>query len=331
MSLGIIKAGVLDTIQDQGRYGFQHLGMNPGGAMDRFAAQAVNMLVGNSVGEPIIEIHFPSSTFLFEQETMFAIGGADFSPTINGEGIPLWQPVIVSKNSVLQFQKWKQGARCYLAVREKLVISKWLGSYSTHIKAAMGGYNGRSLQKNDSIHFKEKNKYEFIPGNDDVFVLPWKADVLWHGSDIDRIGVIAGNEWEHLTRISKNRFLKEPFPIGTLADRMGYRIHGALKTKVDRELVSSAVSFGTIQLLPGGEMIILMADHQTTGGYPRIAHVASAYLPLLAQKQPGDKLFFRLISQADAEDLLLLQQQHLLQLQNACTFRLEEFFAVADN
>src|SRR5215470_4449149 len=108
MSLKIIKAGVLDTIQDLGRYGFQHLGINPGGAMDRFAAQIVNMLVGNSMDEAVIEIHFPASIFLFEQETMIAIGGADFSATVNGEDIPLWQPVIVSKNSVLQFQKWKQ-------------------------------------------------------------------------------------------------------------------------------------------------------------------------------------------------------------------------------
>lgn len=331
MSLRIIKAGVLDTIQDQGRYGFQHLGINPGGAMDRFAAQAVNMLVGNSIEEPVIEIHFPSSTFLFEQEIMIAVGGGDFSPTINGEAIPLWQPVITSKNSVLQFQKWKQGARCYLAIREKLIISKWLGSYSTHAKAASGGFNGRSLQKNDSLHFKEKNQYPFFPRNNDVLILPWKADILWHGIEMDRIGVLAGNEWDNLTRISKNRFLKEPFAIGTLADRMGYRIQGALKTKLDRELVSSAVSFGTIQLLPGGEMIILMADHQTTGGYPRIAHVASAYLPILAQKQPGDKIFFRLVDHDHAEELLLQQQQHLLQLQNACTFRLEEFLAVADH
>jgi antagonist of KipI len=329
MSLKIIKAGVFDTIQDLGRYGSQYLGINPGGAMDRFAAQAVNMLVGNSPTEPVIELHFPSSIFLFEQEVMIAIGGADFSPTIDGEEIPLWQPVIISKNSLLQFQKWKQGARCYLAVREKLNIEKWFNSYSTNVKAAAGGFNGRALAKDDMICFKEKNAYAALLNNGDTLVLPWKADVLWNKSPIDRIAVIAGNEWDCLVEESRSKFLTASFKVDSLADRMGYRLQTRLRAKQNGELVSSAVSFGTVQLLPNGELIILMADHQTTGGYPRIAHVASAHLPMLAQKQPGDKIYFRLTDQQNAENLLLLQQHHLLQLQNACTFKLEDFFHTA--
>jgi antagonist of KipI len=329
MSLKIIKGGVFDTIQDLGRYGSQYLGINPGGAMDRFAAQAVNMLVGNSPTEPVIELHFPSSIFLFEQEVMIAIGGADFSPTIDGEEIPLWQPVIISKNSLLQFQKWKQGARCYLAVREKLNIEKWFNSYSTNVKAAAGGFNGRALAKDDMICFKEKNAYAALLNNGDTLVLPWKADVLWSKSPIDRIAVIAGNEWDCLVEESRSKFLTASFKVDSLADRMGYRLQTRLRAKQNGELVSSAVSFGTVQLLPNGELIILMADHQTTGGYPRIAHVASAHLPMLAQKQPGDKIYFRLTDQQNAENLLLLQQHHLLQLQNACTFKLEDFFHTA--
>jgi antagonist of KipI len=333
MSLRIIKTGVLDTVQDAGRYGFQHLGINPGGAMDRFAAQVVNMLVGNNSDEPVIEMHFPASIFLFEQETMIAIGGADFSATINGEDLSPWQPAIIAKNSVLQFQKWKQGARCYLALREKLNIQKWLNSYSTNLKAASGGFNGRSLQKDDVISFREKNEYKKVLAGNDLHLLPWKADIFWSAVPIDRIAVIPGNEWDGLTEEAKDKFLKEPFGIGSLADRMGYRLQSELQVKHNTELVSSVVSFGTIQLLPTGELIILMADHQTTGGYPRIAHIVSAHLPVLAQKQPGDKIYFRLADQQHAEDLLLQQQQHLLQLQNACKFRLEEFFntANADN
>ena len=330
MSLRIIKAGVLDTIQDRGRFGFQHLGINPGGAMDSFAAQSVNVLVGNNANEPVIELHFPASIFLFEQEAMIAITGADFSATINGENIPLWQPIIVAKNSILQFQKWKEGARCYLATREKLNIKKWLNSYSTNIKAASGGFNGRALQKEDMIDFKEKNEYKKILQDNDFITLPWKEDILWNTTPIDRIAVIPGNEWDWLTEKSKSKFLKESFIIDSLADRMGYRLQGTLQAKESNDIVSSVVSFGTIQLLPGGGMIILMADHQTIGGYPRIAHIASAHLPLLAQKQPGDKIYFRLTDQQHAEDLLLQQQQHLLQLQNACKLKLEDFFN-ADN
>jgi antagonist of KipI len=333
MSLRIIKAGVFDTIQDLGRYGFQHLGINPGGAMDRFAAQVVNMLTGNNIDEAVIEMHFPASIFLFECETMVAIGGADFAASINGEDVPLWQPIIVAKNSVLQFQKWKQGTRCYLAAREKFSIKKWLNSYSTNTKAAAGGFNGRTLQKDDVIVFKEKNGYKDFLKEDDFIILHWKADIVWNTTPVDRLSIVGGNEWDWLTEESKNKLLKDPFIIGSLADRMGYRLQGKLKAKEDGELVSSVVSFGTMQLLPNGELIILMADHQTTGGYPRIAHIVSAYLPLLAQKQPGDKIYFRLTDQQNAEDLLLQQHQHLLQLQNACNFKLEEFFNTsnADN
>jgi antagonist of KipI len=326
MSLRIIKAGVFDTIQDLGRYGFQHLGINPGGAMDRFAAQAVNMLVGIDIHDPVIELHFPASIFLFECEAMIAIGGADFSASINGEDISLWQPLIVAKNSVLQFQKWKQGARCYLAVREKLNVQKWMGNYGTNTKAASGGIDGRPLQKDDVITFREENKYNHFLKDEDFTILHWKADITWNNAPIDRIAVVAGNEWDWLTEQSKGEFLKGPFVIDALADRMGYRLQGTLKSKENSELISSAVSFGTIQLLPSGEMIILMADHQTTGGYPRIGHIASAHLPSLAQKQPGERIYFRLTDQEQAEDLLLKQHQHLVQLQNACKFRLEEYF-----
>ena len=325
MSLRVIRAGVFDTIQDLGRYGYQYLGINPGGAMDRFAAQVANMLIGNNADDAVIEMHFPSSTFLFEQETLIAITGANFSPAINGEDIPLSQPVIVSKNSILQFQKWKRGARCYLAIKEKLGGEKWLNSYSTNIKAACGGFNGRTLQKDDVMPFRERMTYKKFLGEKDFLLLPWKADIEKDTPPIDRIAFIPGNEWDLLTEKSKETFLNDPFIIGSLADRMGYRLQNVLKAKENGELVSAVVSFGTIQLLPNGELIILMADHQTAGGYPRIAHIISAHLPFLAQKQPGDKIYFRSANQQYAEELLLKQHHHLLQLQNACKFRLEEF------
>lgn len=331
MSLRIIKAGMLDTVQDLGRQGYQHLGINPGGVMDPFAAQVVNMLVGNGENEGLIELHFPASSFLFQEEAIIAVGGADFSASINGEFIPSWQPVIVAKNSLLQFQKWKEGARCYLAIREKLAIPKWLKSYSTHLKAACGGFRGRALQKDDLILFKEKNEYKTFLKERDHIVLHWKAGIHWNSKAMDRIDIIPGNEWDWLTREAQHYFLDQPFTIASSADRMGYRLQESLPVKENNELVSSAVSFGTIQLLPNGELIILMADHQTTGGYPRVAHIVSAHLPLLAQKRPGEKIYFNHSDLQRAEELLKLRQQHLLQLQNACKFRLEEFLNHVDH
>ena len=326
MSLKIIKAGILDTVQDMGRRKYQHLGINPGGAMDKFAAQVSNILVGNDVDEAFIEMHFPAASFLFEQETIISISGADFTPTINGEAVPILHPVIVSKNSILQFNKVKSGVRCYISVKEKFNIPEWLGSYSTNLKATAGGWHGRALQKDDIITFKTKEIYTTHLSQKDFVVLPWKVDISWSQQE-EGIKVVTGNEWNWLNEESKKIFLSQSYNISNVSDRMGYRLQGEkLSTTLATELISSAVGFGTIQLLPDGQLIVLMADHQTTGGYARVAHVITADLSQLAQMRAGEKIHFSMTDHKTAEAMLIEQQQHLLQLQNACKFKLEEFF-----
>lgn len=326
MSLKIIKAGIQDTVQDMGRYGYQPLGINPGGAMDKFSLQIANMLVGNKINKPIIELHFPASVFFFNQPALIALGGADFSPSINGEKIPSNHPVFVNKNSILQFHKVVRGARAYLSVHGGLHVSPWLGSCSTHLKAGMGGFNGRALQKEDDINFETSERISSLLKEKEFMVLPWQADINW-GDVTGEIFVLPGNEWERLTSSAKESFEMTSFVITNQSDRMGYRLNNIpLSCITNEEVISSAVSFGTIQLLPDGKLIVLMADHQTTGGYPRLAHVITAHHKELAQMKAGDKIHFRFTNQQTAEELMIKQQQHLQQLQNACKFRLEEFF-----
>ncbi|HXB92095.1 MAG TPA: KipI antagonist, partial [Puia sp.] len=131
MAFSIIKPGLLDTIQDMGRNGFGSWGINPGGAMDGYAAQVANLLVGNDRHEAVMEIHFPGPQILFEQNTLISITGADFSPTINDQVIPRWQPIVVRKNTVLHFPSLVQGNRCYVSVHGGYCMKKWLNSYST--------------------------------------------------------------------------------------------------------------------------------------------------------------------------------------------------------
>lgn len=324
MSLKIIKAGLLDTIQDDGRYGHQHLGINPTGAMDKYAMQVTNMLAGNQPGEAIIEMHFPAAVFMFTQPALIALGGADFSASINGEPVSNLHAMIVGKNDVLQFHKPINGARAYLAVAGGLAIDKWMNSFSTHLKAKAGGYQGRNLRKDDELLLRQPASFSIK--QDDFVVLPWQADVNWK-DDSKEIFVIPGNEWDRLTTESKENFTMTSFVITQQSDRMGYRLNNIpLHSLINEEVISSAVSFGTIQLLPDGGLIVLMADHQTTGGYPRVAHVISAHQSKMAQVKAGDKIHFKLTDQQTAEELLIKQQQHLLQLQNACTFRLQEYF-----
>lgn len=325
MSVKIIKAGIADSIHDAGRYGYQHLGINPTGAMDKYAMQVANALVGNKMNEAVIELHFPASVFLFMQPALIAIGGANFSASINGEPVPHLHCITVNKNDVMQFQQPLNGARSYLSVRGGFLIKKWLDSNSTNLKANAGGFNGRSLQKGDEIVFNDASNYSSKLKGEEYKILPWSADIKFEEEATEML-VLQGNEWERLTDSSKNNFTNIPFSIAKKSDRMGYQLlNNPLNVIVKDELVSTAVCFGTIQLLPDGKLVVLMADHQTTGGYPRIAHVIAAHHYKLAQKKAGDSILFRFTDHLTAENLLIKQQQHLIQLQNACNFKLNEY------
>jgi antagonist of KipI len=327
MNLRIIKAGILDTVQDLGRNGWQHLGINPCGVMDKVSAQLANSLVGNNPNEAVVELHFPASAFFFEQPAMIALSGADFSASVNGEEVPGLHPILVSKYSILQFHRVQAGARAYMAVHGGLDIPLWLNSYSTQLKAGAGGFMGRALQKDDEIKLRYMgNLFAELLGKKEFEILSWKLDDKWDKVQSDEVLALPGNEWQYLNQKSKDRFLTKPFTITNHSDRMGYHLQGkSLASSLHEELVSSAVTFGTVQLLPEGQPILLMADHQTAGGYPRIAHVISAHHSRIAQLKPGEMIRFQFTDPGTAEKLFIGQQQRLSQLHTACMFKLEEF------
>jgi antagonist of KipI len=329
MNLRVIKGGVMDTVQDLGRNGYQYLGINPGGAMDQMSARVANILVGNSPDEAFIEMHFPASAFFFEQPALIAVTGADFKASVNGEEIPLRHPVLVGKYSILQFEGLVQGTRACLAIHGGINVPKWLNSYSTNVKAHIGGYNGRPLQRDDELPLRKQPDFEKLLGKNEFLALPWKADELRTEARADRILIIPGPEWDHLTEDSKRKFLQRSFTLTPQSDRMGYCLKGgALSLQNNQEMISAGVSFGTIQLLPNGQLIILMADHQTTGGYPRIAQVITAHHSRIAQLKPGEALRFHSCEQSVAEELLLKERSLVQQLQYACNFKLENLLHV---
>lgn len=323
MSLRIIRAGLFDSVQDTGRYGFQHLGINPGGAMDRFSAQLANALLGKDLDEAVIEMHFPAAQFLFEKDAVISLTGADFSPRINGKSIPLDHPVAVKENSLLQFERLESGARCYMAVWNGLSVDKWMNSYSTNQRAGAGGYHGRQLQRYDQVDFRRSIALDTILNEKEFLVFPWKSQeaVEKHRNEIQ---FIIGSEWYWLEKEMQEAFQNHWYQVTYESDRMGYRLAGpALHTNVDEQLVSTAASFGTVQLLPSGQLIVLMAEHQTTGGYPRIAHVITAHLPLLAQKKPNDVMRFIMTDLDTAEEKMEKQQKYLHEIQIASKFRMK--------
>jgi len=327
MAITIVKPGLLDTIQDLGRFGFGKWGVNPGGAMDTYAARVANMLVGNESCEAVIEMHFLGPQLLFEHNALISLTGADFTPTLNDEPLPLWRPIVVRKNTVLHFPKLNHGARCYLAVHGGFYLDKWLDSYSTNLKAGAGGCDGRKLEKGDELSFRESSIYfpQLLKEGKDYQVLRWKPAIGRVYNLPNEIFFVKGNEWDLLTPGSRNDLLENNFIIHPFSDRMGYRLKGVeLKTERPYEMVSSGVNFGTMQLLPDGQLILLMADHQTAGGYPRIGHVISAHLPKLAQLRPSDCIHFSMVDICMAEELLFAMQQELNILQRACMAQLNQ-------
>jgi antagonist of KipI len=328
MSIRILKQGLFDTLQDEGRYGYQHLGINPGGAMDIIAAGLANMLVGNELNEAVIEMHFPAPTIYFEKAAVIALSGADFSVEINGKDVPINTTIIVATNSTLSFKRYLTSARLYLAIQGGFSIEPWLNSYSTNIKAKSRGYYGRALKKDDVLHLRaEQFGFTSLPKSSvTITSININPKQFYNSSNIIRC--VPGKDFESLTLNSKKAFIANKFNINRQSDRMGYRVEGdTLECANKSERISAAVTKGSIQLLPSGELILLMSDHQTTGGYPVIAHVISADIPTLAQMQPGNSLQFQLTDIEKAEMLYIEQQRNLQQLQQQCNLQLKQFFS----
>jgi antagonist of KipI len=330
MSLEIIKPGLLTTIQDTGRYYFRKQGIVVSGAMDTFSLRIANLLVGNAQEEAALEITFSGPEIRFTQAQLIAITGTLQTPCIDKKPVSLWKPVYVRAGSLLTFDSPRRGCRAYLAVAGGLDVPKIMGSYATYLQAKVGGWQGRSLQTGDIIRYKhpagyrqitievlEKSSERFKPakwGLASAYQLEVQQEPM--------IRVVKGPEYEHLTEESRRALWNELFHVSTRSDRMGYRLEGmSLLLKQPVELISSAVSFGTIQLPPKGNPIILMADHQTTGGYPRIAQVISADLPVLAHISPQQKIRFKEVSLEEAQELYYQRESIIGQLREAVKYK----------
>ncbi|MGG9961915.1 biotin-dependent carboxyltransferase family protein [Ferruginibacter sp. SUN106] len=324
MSIKIIKPGVLTTLHDAGRSGHRGIGIGTGGAMDIFAMKAANYLCGNDDQQAVMETSFPAPEILFQQDAIISLAGADFAATINNTAIPVWKTILVKKGSLLQFKQPLSGSKLYLAVHGGWQAQQWLNSYSTHLKLAVGGYSGRALQKNDVINFRKHNfsfEANVILSHR---ISAYQLEKIYQPQN--NIRCIKGVEYDWLNETAKNNFEKNNFIISNQSDRMGLRLTGnTIMLQQTTELISSAVDAGVIQLLPDGNCIVLMADHQTTGGYPRIASVIKADLPKLAQLNPNNKISFAIITLKEAEDALISTQQILMEIKNGCQLYLEKY------
>lgn len=303
MSITIIKPGISCSIQDLGRWGYQQFGVPIGGAMDAISTTTANRICGNDDEKAVLECTLHGLEIKYNETISFALTGGGAKATVNGETVAYNRLIKVVTGSVLKLHPDPYGCRTYIAIAGGLKIEKELGSTSTYISSQLGGYKGRNLEAGDEL-ILNKSSVEIGPSKDIIInengfgISKWKAQVnqFPHLQDVVEINYEKGPEWQLFDEVSQAQFFNQPFTIAPQSNRMGYRLDGVtLSLQEKTELISTAVTRGIIQVTNEGHPIILMADAQTIGGYPRITRVCSKDMSLLAQCRPGMRLRFILL------------------------------------
>ena len=311
MSITVLNPGLMTTVQDQGRIGYQQVGVSVSGVMDPRSAALANILVGNDEKEAVLECTMMGPHLQFNQANCIAITGGDLMPTIDGKPVPNYTAIKVEAGQVLKFTMPKAGCRAFIAFAGGLDIPEVMGSRSTYMKAKIGGMEGRKLQKDDVIGFRApkaelKNMNfrsmasEFVPRKEYT------------------IRVVLGPQDDYFTDAGIQTFLSQVYTVTAEFDRMGCRLEGeAIAHKEGGDIISDGIAFGAIQVPSSGKPIIMLGDRQTTGGYTKIANVISVDFRILAQLKQGDKVRFEQVSVKFAQDALLTQRAALKTIRNA--------------
>ena len=305
VGLTVVRPGLLSTVQDLGRWGSQSLGVPVSGAMDTLSHRLANALVGNPAEAATIEVTLLGPELRAARPLVAAVAGAEFALTVDDRPVAHQTAFALSPGATLRFGHRREGSRAYLAVAGGIDTPVVLGSRSTHLLSGMGGVAGRALVSGDVLPV----------GRVSWTVTPRPAVALRrvgaHTMPVLRVMLGPQDTW--FSRPSINALLHEVFRLSTQSNRMGFRLEGPVLTTVSaEEPLSEPVPFGAIQVPPGGAPILLMADRQTAGGYPKIATVITADLPLAGQLCPGDALRFVSCTRGEARHALIARERELL-------------------
>lgn len=293
-SIDVINGGILTTIQDAGRYGYQELGIPTSGVMDDYNYRLANILVGNKLDEAVLEMTYFGPTLKFNEELTLAITGSDMNPKINGEPAPMFETIKVKAGDTLQFGKANEGVRGYLAFGGSIDVPVVNGSKSTHMKTKMGGIDGRALKPKDTLKIK-KSKDKTMRR------IPEKYLPKFNHCNVLR--VVLGPQDDYFTEKGIHDLFKSGgYQVTKDFDRMGIRLKGtAIEHKETADIISDGTNFGSIQVPANGQPIILVADRQTTGGYTKIGNVITPDLHKLANMSFLDKILFQKVTIEEAQ------------------------------
>lgn len=291
MKLTILSPGPLTTVQDSGRFGALGKGFSPGGAMDMDAMTVANLLVGNAPGVGVLEMTMLGITARFDCETVIALTGADMSTRLNDEPIARYASIAVHPGNILSMKAAKNGVRAYLSVAGGFDLPLVMGSVSTNLKCALGGFQGRKLKTGDELPLNQSG----------APFLPRQVSPPEDYPDCISLRVLLGPQDDAFTQKGIDTFLGCEYTVTDKADRMGIRLSGEIiESKNGVDILSDGIAAGSVQIPASGTPIIMMADRQTTGGYAKIATVISADLSRAAQARPGTRIRFVRVTEAEA-------------------------------
>lgn len=280
---------MLTTIQDLGRPGAVASGVPSGGAMDRFAQAAANLLVGNERTDATLECTIKGPQLVAERACLVAVTGADLDVQVNGRNAPGWTGLFLATGDRLTIAC----RRGYIAVAGGFDGDRWLGSRATYLLVSRGGMQGRPLKAGDNLYLAAERPGPHVAGRH--LTASQRPDYS------DRsLAAIPGPHVRRLDKESRKAFFGGAFSLSTQADRMGYRLDGPKLTLSGDELLSFGLTAGAVQVVNSGQAILLMADSQTAGGYAVVATVVTASLPVAAQLLPGDEFVFREVNETKA-------------------------------
>jgi len=327
VSISVLNPGLQSTIQDLGRHGYQKYGVIVSGAMDVYAMRIANIAVGNDENEGVLEITMIGPSLELEKGALISITGGNISPIINGKKIPMGRPVYLKEDCVLNFGACIAGCRSYLAIAGGFAVPEVMESKSTYLRAQFGGFNGRPLKKGDILNIGTKSvaaikiieKLQEITQKGEFVAPSWYiGDSTVENINSTIIRVFKDRQFDNISDESINKFFNSEFNVDNKSDRMGYRLCGEkIELKERLEMISEEVSVGTIQIPPDGNPIILLADRQTTGGYPKIAHVVSVDIQKIVQLKPNSKIKFKQITLKEAERLYFEREKYIDELKKA--------------
>ncbi len=292
----VINGGMLSTIQDSGRYGYQEIGINVSGFADDYNARLANLLVGNDKDNAVIEMAFLGSSFKFNAPMLIALTGADFSAKLNDEPIENYRSYLVKEGDELTLGAAQNGFRGYIAFGGEIDVPVVNGSKSTNLKTGMGGYEGRKLMSDDS--------FEVIVSEDKKERVLDKKYIKAY-SKFSELRVVKGPQDDAFTDKGIFDFFNSGgYTVTKDFDRMGIRLSGSkIEHKESADIISDGTALGSIQVPSNGQPIILFVDRQTTGGYTKVGTIITADLHKLGKLNYKDKVIFTEVSPKEANDL----------------------------